>query len=125
MNTDPSRARPAVAPPELEESAPAGYDAFLEAIHAVVASIPPGRVMAYGEVAAAVGSRAARAVGRIMAHSGGELPWWRVVYADGHLLPGYEAQALDQYQREGTPLVETRDGVRLDLRRARWSPGTD
>lgn len=114
-----------MAPPELAESAPAGYDAFLEAIHAVVASIPPGRVMAYGEVAAAVGSRAARAVGRIMAHSGGELPWWRVVYADGHLLPGYEAQALDQYRREGTPLIETRDGVRLDLRRARWSPGTD
>jgi len=108
-------------PPELVESAPDGYDAFLEAVHAVVESIPPGRVMAYGEVAAAVGSRAARAVGRIMAHSGGELPWWRVVYADGHLLPGYEAQALAHYRQEGTPLAP---GDRaIDMRRARWSPG--
>jgi len=110
-----------VRPPELAESAPDGYDAFAEAVYAVVEAIPPGRVMAYGEVAAAVGSRAARAVGRIMAHSGGELPWWRVVYADGHLLPGYEAQALDRYREEGTPL--TAGGTRIDLRRARWSPG--
>ncbi len=109
-------------PVELGESAPGTVDAFVEAVYSVVESIPPGRVMAYGEVAAAVGTRAARAVGRIMAHSGGELPWWRVVYADGHLLPGFEAVALDHYREEGTPLLETRDGWRLDLRRARWSP---
>lgn len=108
--------------PELEESAPSDYEAFREAVYAVAESIPPGRVMAYGEVAAAVGSRAARAVGRIMAHSGGELPWWRVVYADGHLLPGYEAQALDRYRDEGTPMLSP---LRLDMRRARWSPGAD
>jgi len=110
-------------PPELSESAPEGYDAFLEAVHSVALSIPPGRVMAYGEVAAAIGSRAARAVGRIMAHSGGDLPWWRVVYADGHLLPGYEAQALAKYRDEGTPL--TPSGTAIDMRLARWSPGAD
>ena len=33
-----------------------------------------------------------------------------------------EAVALDRYREEGTPLVETRDGWRIDLRRARWSP---
>lgn len=109
-------------PVELTESAPGTVEAFVEAVYSVVESIPPGRVMAYGEVAAAVGSRAARAVGRIMAHSGGELPWWRVVYADGHLLPGFEAVALDRYREESTPLLETRDGWRVDLRRARWSP---
>jgi alkylated DNA nucleotide flippase Atl1 len=111
----------AALPPELAESAPEGYDAFLEAVHGLVESIPPGRVMAYGEVAAAIGSRAARAVGRIMAHSGGDLPWWRVVYADGHLLPGFEAQALDRYRAEGTPL--TKGGTAIDMRLARWSPG--
>ncbi|MBO9578839.1 MAG: MGMT family protein [Microbacteriaceae bacterium] len=108
------------AVPELLESV-FTHDAFVEAVISVVETIPPGRVMAYGEVAAAVGSRAARAVGRIMAHSGGELPWWRVVYADGHLLPGYEAQALAQYAIEGTPL--TPGGAAIDMRRARWSPG--
>ena len=110
-------------PPELAESAPEGYDAFLEGVHSVALSIPPGRVMSYGEVAAAIGSRAARAVGRVMAHSGGELPWWRVVYADGHLLPGYEAQALDRYRAEGTPL--TRGGTAIDMRLARWAPGSE
>jgi len=107
------------AAPELTESAPSDYEAFREAVYAVAESIPSGRVMAYGEVAAAVGSRAARAVGRIMAHSGGELPWWRVVYADGHLLPGYEAQAQDRYREEGTPMLSP---LRIDMRRARWSP---
>lgn len=110
---------PRAAPPELHESAPRDVEAFTEAVHAVAEAIPPGRVMSYGEVAAAVGSRAARAVGRIMARSGGTLPWWRVVYADGHLLPGYEAQALDRYRAEGTPMLGAR---RIDMRRARWSP---
>ncbi len=104
--------------PELAETPFSDHEAFREAVYAVVETIPVGRVMAYGEVAAAVGSRAARAVGRIMAHSGGSLPWWRVVYSDGHLLPGYEAQALDRYRDEGTPLLRDR----IDMRRARWSP---
>jgi len=38
-------------------------DDFVSRVLDVVAAIPPGHVMAYGEVAAAIGSRAARAVG--------------------------------------------------------------
>lgn len=93
-------------------------EVFQDAVHELVRSIPPGRVMAYGEVAAALGSRAARAVGRVMARSGGALPWWRVVYADGRLLPGAETQAMEQYRLEGTPLR----GGRVDMRRASWAP---
>ncbi len=96
------------------------FEAFREAVYDLVAQIPPGRVMAYSEVAAALGSSAARAIGRIMAHSGGDLPWWRVVYWDGHLLPGYEEQALDRYRDEGTPLLL--GAQRIDMRRASWSP---
>ena len=107
-------------PGEWIEEADDGYEAFLDGVYDVVRSIPPGRVMTYGSVAASVGSRAPRAIGRIMAHSGGDLPWWRVVYADGHLLPGYEAQALDRYRDEGTPMLP--GGLRVDLRRASWSP---
>ncbi len=110
-------------PGEWIEEAGEGYEPFLESVYEVVRSIPPGRVMTYGSVAAAVGSRAPRAVGRIMAHSGGDLPWWRVVYSDGHILPPYYAQAIAAYEAEGTPLVAAPDGARLDLRRARWSPG--
>jgi len=58
-------------------------DAFAEAVLDLVAQIPPGRVMSYGGIAAELGSRASRQVGKVMAYSGHEVPWWRVVHADG------------------------------------------
>ena len=79
--------------------------------------------MAYGEVAAAMGSRAARAVGTVMAHYGSDVPWWRVVRASGHPPIDHEARALEHYRAEGTPLRWSRDGVyRVDLAAARWTP---
>ena len=92
---------------------------FVEAVLDVVAAIPPGRVMTYGDVAATVGSRAARAVGTVMARYGSEVPWWRVVRASGHPPVDHEERALPLYRTEGTPLVTTSDGYRIDLRRAR------
>ncbi len=56
---------------------------FVTRVLDVVDAIPPGRVMTYGDVAAALGSRAARAVGQVMAHYGRDVPWWRVVRASG------------------------------------------
>lgn len=98
-------------------------DDFAEAVLDVVASIPEGRVMSYGDVAAALGSRAARQVGRIMAHHGGEVPWWRVVRASGEPPPGHETAALAHYRREGTPLRQSLDGSwRVDIRAARHTP---
>lgn len=38
-----------------------------------------------------------------MALYGGAVAWWRVVRADGVLLPGHELRALDRYRAEGTP----------------------
>ncbi|MFG2286843.1 MGMT family protein [Streptomyces sp. NPDC048595] len=66
-----------------------------------------------------------RQVGRVMALYGGAVPWWRVVRADGRLLPGSELRALAHYRDEGTPLREAPGAAddhipRLDLRRARW-----
>ncbi len=53
--------------------------AFATAIYEVVAAIPAGDVMTYGEVAAEAGHPgAARGVGAAMRASQG-LPWWRVV----------------------------------------------
>jgi alkylated DNA nucleotide flippase Atl1 len=53
------------------------------------------------------------------------VPWWRVVRADGVLLPGHELRALAHYRAEGTPLKEAARASeghlpRLDMRRARW-----
>lgn len=95
---------------------------FVSRVLAVVESIPPGTVMAYGDVAAAVGSRAARAVGQTMAYYGSGLPWWRVIRASGHPPEGHDAEALPHYEAEGTPLVRAASGYRVNLRLARHHP---
>ena len=100
---------------------PDGED-FVSRVLAVVESIPPGKVMAYGDVAAVLGSRAARTVGGVMARYGSDLAWWRVVRSGGHPPTGHEARALAHYRAEQTPLRETDGAYRVDVARARWSP---
>lgn len=101
------------------------HDAFAEAVHELVARIPPGRVMAYGEVAAVLGSRAARRVGRIMATDSDGLPWWRVIRSSGLPPAGLHERARPHYAAEGTPLAPTSAGADAPFRierRARWMP---
>ncbi|WP_394812940.1 MGMT family protein [Streptomyces boetiae] len=96
---------------------------YAERVLEAADSVPPGRVVTYGDIAALLGEGGPRQVGRVMALYGGAAPWWRVVRADGRPLPGHEHRALEHYRAEGTPL---RDGARpdapcrIDLRRARW-----
>jgi methylated-DNA-protein-cysteine methyltransferase-like protein len=62
--------------------------AFKARVIKIIAGIPYGRVMSYGQVAAVAGSpRAARQVGGILRHYDGDdgLPWWRVVNNAGHI----------------------------------------
>jgi alkylated DNA nucleotide flippase Atl1 len=89
----------------------------------VAESIPPGRVMSYGDIAEYLGEGGPRQVGRVMALWGGGVPWWRVVHADGSLLAGHEREALRHYRLERTPLRSGQHGRpnRLDMRRARWA----
>jgi len=97
-----------------------------ERVAAVVATIPAGRVLTYGDVAELAECRSARAVGTVMARNptGAVLPWWRVVTAQGTLAEHLQAAARERYRDEGTPLREDdRHLVRVDLRRARWDPG--
>ncbi|HEY2557465.1 MAG TPA: MGMT family protein [Diaminobutyricibacter sp.] len=97
---------------------------FVEHVLSIVESIPPGRVMTYGDVAAALGSRAARVVGQVMAYYGADVPWWRVIRASGHPPLGHEHLALQHYRSESTPLlgVDSDAPYRVDLRVARWRP---
>ena len=88
----------------------------------LVDSIPPGTAMAYGEVAAALGSRAPRAVGQVMAYYGSEVAWWRVVRASGHPPFAHETEALQHYRAEGTPLRWSGEVYRVDLAAARHRP---
>ncbi len=78
--------------------------AYAERVLDVADAIPPGRVMSYGDIAEWLGEGGPRQVGRVMALYGGAAPWWRVVRADGTLLPGAEPRALAHYREEGTPL---------------------
>ena len=95
-------------------------DEFAEAVLEVVAGIPAGSVMSYGDIAAAIGSRAPRAVGAVMAAGGSDAPWWRVVRADGRPAQGLEADALARLRAEGAPL--TASGDRVAMRRAPFRP---
>lgn len=82
---------------------------FEHVVHAVVSAVPAGEVVTYGEVAAEAGRPgAARAVGRIMATSDGALPWWRVVAADGRLVPGHEAEHRRRLRAEGVDVGDRR-----------------
>jgi alkylated DNA nucleotide flippase Atl1 len=95
---------------------------FADRVLDVVDTIPPGRVMSYGDIAEYLGQGGPRQVGRVMALWGGGVAWWRVIHADGSLLAGHEREALARYQREGTPLRAAGDGqFRVDMRRARWA----
>jgi len=96
---------------------------FVSRVLGVVEDIPEGKVMSYGDVAAAIGSRAPRGVGQVMAYYGSDVSWWRVVRASGHPVQGHEARALEYYRVESTPLLWSASGVfRVNLALARWSP---
>ena len=53
----------------------------------MIASLAPGEVVSYGDVAHDAGRPgAARAVGALLASTDVELPWWRVVRGDGRIV---------------------------------------
>jgi alkylated DNA nucleotide flippase Atl1 len=96
-------------------------DDFASHVLDVVDSIPPGRVMSYGDIAEYLAAGPGpRQVGRVMAVYGGAVAWWRVIHSDGTPAPGHEVAALARYLAEGTPLRSARSPVRVDMRRARW-----
>jgi methylated-DNA-protein-cysteine methyltransferase related protein len=82
---------------------------FELAVVAVLATLGPGDVVTYGEVAAEAGYPGrARAVGRILATSDLDLPWWRVVTTTGRLVPGHEAEHARRLRAEGLPVTDGR-----------------
>lgn len=88
-------------------------EGFVEAVEAVVRALEPGEIATYGEIAEEAGyPGAARGVGRVMATSEG-LPWWRVVAANGRLVPGHEDEHARRLAGEGVAVENGR------VRRAR------
>jgi alkylated DNA nucleotide flippase Atl1 len=76
-------------------------DAAVERVRAVVRAIPAGQVRSYGEIAEEAGLRSARLVGRILAEDGHDLPWHRVVRADGSFAPHLATEQAARLRVEG------------------------
>ncbi len=73
-----------------------------ERILAVIRSLREGEVVTYGDIAADAGyPRMSRLVGRLLAITDDDLPWWRVVNSVGRLVPGNEAEQTELLRAEG------------------------
>ena len=87
---------------------------FAEQVLDLVALIPAGRVLAYGDVAP--GGGGPRQVGAALARFGSGVPWHRVIQAEGTPPPGHECQARARWRAEGTPLTQDGSRVRMQAR---------
>jgi methylated-DNA-protein-cysteine methyltransferase-like protein len=77
-----------------------------------IRAIPEGFVRTYGDI----DPRAPRFVGLVLSQADDDLPWQRVVRADGSLPKG--ARQRELLLREGVPMR----GDRVDLEEARFPP---
>lgn len=92
--------------------------AYAARVLAVVAQIPSGKVMSYGDIAEFLGQGIGRNVGTVLRAWGDEVPWHRVVMSDGKPKPHDREGQLTRLRAEGTALVADRS--RVDMRAARW-----
>ena len=76
---------------------------FYQQVYDIVAQVPPGRVVSYGQIARMLGRpRAAREVGRAMRICPDGLPWQRVVMQDGAIAGGgFAGLRLAMLEAEG------------------------
>src|SRR3954468_24030408 len=98
-------------------------DGFSQRVYELVGSIPRGRVMTYGQIAALCGNpRAARIVGGI-AHFGPEdLPWHRVVNKQGGLAGAFPGGRSAQAQILSSEGVEVNSSYQVDIESLLWWP---
>ncbi|NMD54526.1 MULTISPECIES: MGMT family protein [Tsukamurella] len=84
----------------------------VEAVRALIAAIPPGRVRTYGDIADEVGLSSPRIVGWVMRTDASDLPWHRVVPATGRPAAHIVTEQLARLRTEGV----LADGDRIPLR---------
>ncbi len=95
---------------------PVTIDWLRPRVLAVLATVPPGQVVTYGELAEEAGAPGrSRLVGRILAEGRADVPWWRVVNAAGRFVPGHEAAQRERLAAEGVAVTDR--GVRMSRRR--------
>jgi methylated-DNA-protein-cysteine methyltransferase-like protein len=96
---------------------------FRERVYEIVASIPTGRLMTYGNIAAIAGHPyAARQVGGLAHFGPTELPWHRVVNRNGECASGYYGGREGHkaaLEAEGFTIVDYRV---VGFEELRWRP---
>lgn len=83
-------------------------DEQIERVRALVASIPPGRVATYGDIASAAELSSPRIVGWIMRTDSADLPWHRVITASGRPARHLTTRQLELLRAEGVLSVNGR-----------------
>ena len=83
-------------------------DVHVEQVRALVASIPPGRVATYGDIACAAGLSSPRIVAWIMRTDSEDLPWHRVITASGRPAPHLASRQWALLRAEGVIATEGR-----------------
>jgi methylated-DNA-protein-cysteine methyltransferase-like protein len=75
----------------------------------VLMTLRGGEVTTYGDVAEVAGyPRQSRLVGRILATTDVEVPWWRVVNASGRIVSGHPDEQRALLRAEGVTVVDDR-----------------
>jgi methylated-DNA-protein-cysteine methyltransferase-like protein len=98
---------------------------FRDEVYALVAQIPKGRVMTYGQLAALAGHPyAARVVGGIAHWGDPGLPWQRVVKKSGFLAKGYPGGLTGHKQVLEAEGVSVTDEFKVDVESLLWWPPT-
>jgi len=92
---------------------------FFKQVYEVVAQIPYGKVISYGQIARMLGyPRSARMVGWALRCCPEHLPWQRVVMRDGSVTGGAYADLRKMLlEKENIPFLS--DG-RVDMDLCRW-----
>jgi len=98
---------------------------FNDRVYTLVAQIPRGRVMTYGQIAALSGAAwAAWGVGQI-AHTGpADLPWQRVVNKQGGLAKGYPGGKAGHKAALEAENVKVKDDFSVMVNELIWQPPT-
>ncbi len=96
---------------------------FADRVNHMVAQIPEGQVMTYGQIAALCGSpRAAKIVGGIAHFGDPELPWQRVVNKSGGLASGYPGGKAGHKQVLEAEGIKVGPDFTVDIDNLLWQP---
>lgn len=107
---------------------PLAMNAQHAAIQRAITQIPFARVASYGEIAARAGMPGrARLVGHVLGAAGAaaNLPWHRVLRANGYLAFAVGSQAFREQKRRLAAEGVTFSGARVDLAQFGWQRDLD